>query len=119
MAVSFETSTGAVSAAATTLTTGSGAGGVSIVSPAQDQQVSVPVSVSVAFDDAIAADSFTATLNGRDVTKRFSVTSSGATASLKPGDGVRPGGNRNELEIRATTADTQTRVTDLRAFYAR
>ncbi len=119
VAVSFETSTGAVSAAATALTTGSGAGGVSIVSPAQDQQVSVPVSVSVAFDDAIAAGSFTATLNGRDVTKRFTVTSSGATASLKPGDGVRPGGNRNELEIRATTAGTQTSVTDRRAFYAR
>lgn len=64
---------------------------IEIMSPAnQERLAGVPVDIRVNFNNAVDIGSFTADLNGKDVTKHFIVTETGATAQLSIADGLRP-----------------------------
>jgi murein DD-endopeptidase MepM/ murein hydrolase activator NlpD len=96
--------------------------GIAVLSPLEDQTIpSAPVSISVGFNTAVQPGSFAADLNGHDVSARFTVGASGATASLAEADGLRISTDKNRqsntLQVWMTSADDPThRYHDRRAF---
>lgn len=69
---------------------------IEIVAPAHQARLSsVPIPVQVKFAIAVDATSLSADLNGKDVTRHFTVTSTGATAQLSIADGLLPGLGKN------------------------
>ena len=93
---------------------------IDIVSPNKGEVISSQnVPVTLRFMDAIDPASFHARLNGRDINVQFTLSSSGASATLTPADGLRikePGREKksgndrnkavsNQLQIFAKLAD--------------
>lgn len=82
-------------AGATTVPGGTSA--IEILSPANQARLAgVPVDIRAKFNVAVDIGSFTAELNGKDVTKHLAVTEAGVTGQLSIADGLRPSLGKNE-----------------------
>lgn len=70
--------------------------GIDVTSPAHQERLSaLPVQVKITFGIPLNTTTFSAKMNGQDVTERFTVTELGATASLNVHDGIRPSLDKN------------------------
>lgn len=82
---------GAISLAPQSLIAASSQKLITAVWPTPGQRIaSLPVPVEVRFGNSVQPGTFSAHLNGSDVTARFVVRSDGATGSLSVSDGIRP-----------------------------
>ncbi len=100
--------------------------GIEIIAPALQAHVAtLPIQFVVRFNAVLASNSFQALLNNIDVSSKFVVTESNATATLGVQDGVRTTVGKkgktpapNSLRIGARSADSRRQVRATRKFFA-
>lgn len=95
-------------------TSGTPSQAIEIISPYLQQKVSaLPLKVDVKFNEKFDTSSFQAYLNGKDITKKFNVSSNSANASLRIKDGLNASLGKLSvpdfisIKVRSTTSKKQ------------